>query len=140
MCTSKGTDIGTHDDRVFATHVVAQVKARDLVKLHLGVADESELISKMIGARLIVSMRFHGNVYSTILGKPWIGIVSHDKMISYFKELGINNYQDYYGFTKKRFKDVLKNHLPQSDYLAVADRERRKWAHLKGVVLERFGV
>jgi Polysaccharide pyruvyl transferase len=140
MCTpAQPSQFGLHDDRIFACHVISMMLHRDKTVMHWGASDEAELLRKINNSCLILSTRFHGNVFSLMMGKPWIGIVSHDKMISFFADFGLCNFMDYYGFTKKIFEEKVKNHMPSQEWLAeIAERERNRWQQIAGLVSERF--
>lgn len=129
------------DDRTFAGRVVEQMENRSKALFHCGEADEGELVERISESKLVVSLRFHGNIFSTIVGKPFIGICSHDKMSQLFPDLGINNFTDYYGFRKASFQKVLSEALPTPEaLLEIAERERNKWLPLSDIVAKKFGM
>lgn len=136
MCTGD-----KFDDRFFASHIVSQMEKHKNVFFHFGHADENELIQNISQSKLVVSMRFHGNIFSTILGKPFIGINSHDKMKTYFHTLRTNNFLDYYGFTSSTFRECAENNKIEPSYLLeYAGKEKDRWRYLSDIVAETFAM
>ena len=134
MCTGD-----KFDDRYFAAHIASHMEKK--VFVHFGSAIESELIKHISESELIVSMRFHGNIFSTVLGKPFIGINSHDKMKTYFKNINSNNYLDYYGFTSSAFNECIEtNKIEPSRLSEYAKKEKIRWQYLSDIVAEVFAM
>jgi hypothetical protein len=128
------------DDRVFAYHVVSQIQKKDSVKIYMGPANEKELFYRMRCAELIISFRFHGNIFSTILGKPFVGITCHDKMKSFFLESGLTNFVDYYGFNKKAFEKASTPVVDIQTLKTITEMERNRWRFISDIVAERFNM
>lgn len=136
MCTGD-----KFDDRFFAAHIVSQMEKHKNVFFHFETADEDELIKHISQSTLVVSMRFHGNIFSTILGKSFIGINSHDKMKTYFHTLRLNNFLDYYGFTSAAFRECAANSKIEPSYLLeYASKEKDRWHYLSDIVAETFAM
>jgi hypothetical protein len=90
-------DLYTHDDRDFASQVIAEITVA--CSSVTSMPTEAGLIQAICSADHVWSMRLHGNILSTILGTPFTGISSHDKMLSFFVDNDLPNYVDYYSFT-----------------------------------------
>ena len=135
MCTGN-----KFDDRYFAAHIASAME-KSKIDFHFDHANEDELLSNISCSELVVSMRFHGNIFSTMLGKPFIGINSHDKMKTYFQNIGISNFVDYYGFTSSAFQECIdKNKIEPSRLLEYASKEKIRWHYLSDIVAETFAM
>lgn len=133
MCTSD-----KFDDRFFSSHIASQMETNKF-EFHFKDTNEDEFINNINQAHLVISMRFHGNIFSTILGKNFVGINSHDKMKSYFNTLGLNNFVDYYGFNSSVFRSCIENNQVDPSYLLdYSDKEKSRWRYLSGIVAEKF--
>lgn len=84
-----------------------------------------EMMQKEIAeSEFVITMRFHGMVYSTMVGTPFICISTHDKMVDFAKDLKWNGLVDYYGFNKKNFLNVLSS-TPNKELLNDYAREAK---------------
>ena len=134
MCTGD-----KYDDRFFLSHIASQMSEKSV--FHFGDANENEFIQNISSAKLVVSMRYHSSVFSTILGRQFIGINSHDKMNAFFRALGLDNFLNYYGFTSFAFQScVAKNKINTEYLLEYAQKEKNRWRYLSDIVADVFAM
>lgn len=129
-----------NDDRMLAFKIVSEMKHGESDKLWVvSHGNESDLIEAISHSEKVVSMRYHGLLYSTLLGVPFVGINSHDKMKSYFDDIKSKSFIDYYAFDPVNFNECLTT-SDSSGLLEFARKEKEKWVFLSGAVKERFGM
>lgn len=85
----------------------------------------------MSGFDLVVSMKFHGLIFATIMGVPFVNLGLTRKTNLYCQENKFNRLMvDPYSFTKDRFLDVVKiaeEEGVREDLLALASLNFGKW-------------
>lgn len=135
--------LDTHDDRVFAIRIASQMKDRWKVSL-AGVSDEPALIREISAASLVFTMRFHGCVFSTMLGRPFVAISHHDKIKSFMNESGFFHRVDFYGLTADRLYEmshsVLKDKGLITDYKEIREDGYAAWQNMSGIVAEALSL
>jgi polysaccharide pyruvyl transferase WcaK-like protein len=98
--------IGGIDDRRIAAAVYGRIARKDKVVWYLREVTEQELKAQISLSDLVVTQRFHGMVFSTICGVPFISIRSHDKMKYLAQQMKWEGDLDYYGFNRLQFEQA----------------------------------
>lgn len=100
------------DDRRAAAYVLDRMYYRSRAEIdysdHFDFSFISaKAITEIKKSKLVISHRFHGMVFSSMLGVPFVGITGHDKMENFFKEVGSKAVVPYYGFNHEVFKNAI---------------------------------
>ena len=116
--------VGGVDDRRCAAAIVGRIRNKSNVNWMLEPVTSEGLLKEISESEFVITMRFHGMVYSTLVGTPFICIHSHDKMLSFGQDVGWEGLVNYYGFTKQRFMEVLSK-IPDNELLKIYTSEAK---------------
>jgi len=103
MCT------GDIDDRRISAAIVGRIKNKSRAIWYVRPVTFDELMTQLANSEFTITQRFHGIVFSTICGTPFISIRSHDKMQSLTKEMKWEGDLDYYGFNKLQLDQARRS-------------------------------
>lgn len=70
--------------------------------LDLPEASATGLAQAIWQSDLVLTTRFHGAIYATMMGVPFVAISPHDKFVSYMDDQGWDNIVNYYNFDYKQ--------------------------------------
>lgn len=100
-----------------------------------------EILKKIAASYFVITQRFHGAIFSMMLGVPCILIDSHDKMRSLIEDANILSVP-YYGFTDKALNKAimaLKEWSPEQT-IQYVEKGKQQWADLSATVAKLFGL
>lgn len=108
MCTNE------IDDRRIAGSVIGRIKTKSKALWYLRPVTENELKAQISISEFVITQRFHGIIFSTVCGTPFISIRSHDKLRNLVKTMNWQGDLDYYGMTKLQFTQARETALSSS--------------------------
>jgi hypothetical protein len=140
MCTSDSArGIARDDDRLFPAPIVAQVEERSAIRVFNEPVDLLTLTARIDRASLVISLRLHGVILSTIMGTPHVGICMHDKMVSYFTDRDWwKNRCNYYGFSSDTLRDAVAAMPTVDDMDARRKDGYQAWQNIAAIVAEKL--
>jgi len=103
MCT------GYTDDRRINGSLIGRIPNRERVIWYLNPVTLTELNAQISISEFVITQRFHGIVFSSMLGIPYISLNCHDKLKGINKEIGWSHNLDYYGINNLDFKAARYN-------------------------------
>lgn len=125
-----------HDDRCAGARLLTQ----DRKGVYVGTAPltETGLLEEISKASLILSSRFHGCVFATMLQRPFVGISAHDKACSYFHDNNWGNWADYFGFTQAKLDEAVNKMPSPMDMKLMTMKGYVRWEELRDTVMDRL--
>lgn len=129
MCTND-----FQNDVRAASYVIDLMKHKKNVE-HLNhlMCLEKYMIDSIASSKLVITQRFHGMVFCSMLGVPFVSISGHEKMDFLANELGWKGHVPYYGFTIAQFEKAMQ-HKDVSCLLEYSDKARKEWKDLSVIV------
>lgn len=103
--------VGSIDDRRIAAAVVGRIRRKDRVNWYLRPVTEAELLAQISLSEFVITQRFHGIIFSTICGTPFVSLRAHDKMLHLVQEMKWQGDLDYYGVTKLQLEQATTTAL-----------------------------
>ena len=128
MCTNPHID-----DRRAAAYVIDRMKRKNST-VHHGELGLDQIQSLLKSSHLVISQRFHGVVYSTLLNRPFVGISGHDKIKMLVEELKNDSIVNYYGFSIDGFHKAHRVARNTSTFNAYCAEARKKWIDMSGLI------
>lgn len=128
-----------HDDRFWNNRIASLMEHRRLVTLKHG-GNEWKLAKVIRYAELVISLRYHGCVFSTIFGTPFVGVSMHDKTRSYFVERDLKNYCDFYGFNKETFAQAAAAQPGEERLAAIREESYKQWQLTSDIVRDALDL
>lgn len=126
------------DDRRCAAAVVGRIRKKNKAEWVLTEVTSDMLQKEISESEFVITMRFHGMVYSAIIGTPFICIHTHDKMVGLAKDMNWKGMANYYGFTKSAFNEAL-THLENKNVLdTYAQEATSKWQSISVTTAQEF--
>jgi hypothetical protein len=135
---ASSTDFLREDDRFWNARIASLMERRHMVALDEG-GDEISLARAITSADLVISLRYHGCVFSTIFGVPFVGISMHDKTKSYFIENSLENYCDFYGFNKNTLRQAIAAQPSQDQLNTIREEGYEQWQRTSATVRDILG-
>lgn len=130
MCT------GAVDDTRAAAHIISLMPNPSKVTA-LGEQTEESLLNLIATSELVVTLRLHGLVYSTITDTPCVAICGHSKMITLANAVGTATV-DYYGFSEKMFFSSLRKAKPENS--TYRQKAYQEWLVTSDLIREKFNL
>jgi polysaccharide pyruvyl transferase WcaK-like protein len=130
---------GPSDDYA-AARIVSQMSNRWRVRDNIWRPTESKLIESIQRADLVITQRFHGVVLASILSTPFVGISAHDKMRSFFTDSSLNNYCDYYSFTRESLAQATDAIPALYRFARLREESHARWHMLAQEIEDRLST
>lgn len=127
------------EDRIACAMMIDKMESQNRIKWMVPEKPQVDELLGLIGkSKLVISMRLHGAIFSTLLHKPFILVSGHDKMELFAKSVNWKGIVPFYGFTKKTFNQV-HDELGSVDCLKTYTEESRKqWVSIAATVREKL--
>jgi len=128
------------DDRRAAAYIIDRMVKKEATVFHCIDPSERDLVRLIARSKVVVTQRFHGMVYSALLGTRFVGINGHQKMSSLAKELDWKAMSPYYGFTVSSFLTAIDNSHDISGVTKYCERAKATWRDMSALIRrELFG-
>lgn len=104
------------------------------------VSPEQVVHNAVAASDLVITQRYHGMIYATQLGKPFVAISGHDKIRAFTEAVGWWPVVDFYGFNRKTFAGATKVALGTNTQglLDYAQKAKARWLDLSGTIAAKF--
>jgi polysaccharide pyruvyl transferase WcaK-like protein len=134
MCT------GVIDDRRMAAYIIGKMEKPNKVYWGLELLDEHKLRAEINQARMVISQRFHGIVFSIQMGTPFIPILVHDKINGIVTDTGWPASVNYFGLHKDAVKRAWDSawSADRQTLLDYAQDARKSWESISVIVANAF--
>jgi len=123
-----------HDDRLASARLFSVLSDTEGVEVGLRPLSEAEFVDEVSRSELVLSSRLHGCVYSALLGRPFVGVSAHDKLLSFFAENELANVVDLYTIAPDAIAKAIATMPSASRFRQLRVEGQEKWAHLSAIV------
>jgi polysaccharide pyruvyl transferase WcaK-like protein len=127
-------------DHWFTREVVGCMRNQEKVNAHLGEPTEKGLVEAITRSSHVITLRFHGMVFSALLGRPFTCVAHHDKLWDFCADHKLASVTDYYGLSQDAFYKAQGLEPSLSQLREIVATEKERWASLAPRVAEKLAL